>query len=306
MRFVAFLIDIIVLYIFAFIIQFFFSPVSLKWIILFEFLAFPIFNLVLLIKYGATIGKWVMKIKVVNVSFRSPHLFQLLIRETLGKVVSSLFVFAGYIWIIFDDKRQAWHDKIAKTYVVYKKPISHEEYVKSQKMRKSFTPILLIIFGFLEPISISFVLFFLLWYFVLLYRSLYELRYVFLVLILGSALAQIVYGIVMIILQNKRETLSKIHKTIGFILLIFGLITLISIPCMILSTQAVMSNLKSQVLFEPYNSLQDIYTGKFTIQYPLSWKSEPSTFGNWGSYSNVTVKGKEGEISVKAFCFKEA
>jgi len=33
-------------------------------------------------------------------------------------VLPGLFFF-GFLWILGDDKRQAWHDKVARTYVVY-------------------------------------------------------------------------------------------------------------------------------------------------------------------------------------------
>jgi uncharacterized RDD family membrane protein YckC len=28
------------------------------------------------------------------------------------------FFFIGWVWALFDDNRQGWHDKIAETYVV--------------------------------------------------------------------------------------------------------------------------------------------------------------------------------------------
>jgi hypothetical protein len=37
----------------------------------------------------------------------------------VGYLVSAIVVSLGFIWILFDSKRQGWHDKIAKTYVVY-------------------------------------------------------------------------------------------------------------------------------------------------------------------------------------------
>ena len=37
----------------------------------------------------------------------------------LGYIVSALFFFLGFIWILFSSKRQGWHDKIARTCVVY-------------------------------------------------------------------------------------------------------------------------------------------------------------------------------------------
>jgi uncharacterized RDD family membrane protein YckC len=36
----------------------------------------------------------------------------------VGYLVSSLFLYLGFIWIAFDGKKQGWHDKIAGTIVV--------------------------------------------------------------------------------------------------------------------------------------------------------------------------------------------
>ena len=43
---------------------------------------------------------------------------RVLIRETVGKLVSAIVLFIGFIWILFDDNRQGWHDKIGGTFVV--------------------------------------------------------------------------------------------------------------------------------------------------------------------------------------------
>jgi uncharacterized RDD family membrane protein YckC len=36
----------------------------------------------------------------------------------LGSIVSGIAIGIGFIWIGFDEKKQGWHDKIAKTFVV--------------------------------------------------------------------------------------------------------------------------------------------------------------------------------------------
>ena len=41
-----------------------------------------------------------------------------LVREIIGKLVSGIVILLGYVWILFDGKRQGWHDKIAGTVVV--------------------------------------------------------------------------------------------------------------------------------------------------------------------------------------------
>lgn len=42
-----------------------------------------------------------------------------ILRETVGKILSGMFFSLGYIWAAFDNRKQAWHDKIAGTCVIY-------------------------------------------------------------------------------------------------------------------------------------------------------------------------------------------
>jgi len=83
-------------------------------------------NLVFLLGYfilptiiwGKTPGKWVAGIVVVDSDGRTPGPAAIP-REMIGKLVSFLAAGIGIIWLVFDPKRQGWHDKIAGTYVVY-------------------------------------------------------------------------------------------------------------------------------------------------------------------------------------------
>jgi len=78
------------------------------------------YNIGLLIYSGATIGKMAMGIKVVSAKGEALTPTQIVLRETVGKLVSTYALLLGYIWILFDNKRQGWHDKIAGTLVVKK------------------------------------------------------------------------------------------------------------------------------------------------------------------------------------------
>lgn len=71
---------------------------------------------------GATLGKQLMKMEVVSKDGKALTLKQVLLREVLGKLISGLVFYLGYVWALFDKDRQTWHDKIAKTYVVTKLP----------------------------------------------------------------------------------------------------------------------------------------------------------------------------------------
>ena len=83
-------------------------------------------NLVFLLGYfiiptiiwGRTPGKWVAGIVVVDSRGRTPGP-SAIPREMIGKLVSFLAAGIGIIWLVFDPKRQGWHDNLAGTYVVY-------------------------------------------------------------------------------------------------------------------------------------------------------------------------------------------
>lgn len=41
------------------------------------------------------------------------------LRRSVGYILAALPAFLGYLWILIDDRRQGWHDKLADTVVVY-------------------------------------------------------------------------------------------------------------------------------------------------------------------------------------------
>ena len=67
---------------------------------------------------GQTLGKMAVGIKVVNAEGSVPGLGIAALREILGKIVSSIVIYLGFLWIAWDVQKQGWHDKIASTYVV--------------------------------------------------------------------------------------------------------------------------------------------------------------------------------------------
>ncbi len=67
---------------------------------------------------GQTLGKMAVGIKVVNAAGSVPGLGHAALREIPGKIVSSLAICLGFLWVIWDKQKQGWHDKIASTYVV--------------------------------------------------------------------------------------------------------------------------------------------------------------------------------------------
>jgi uncharacterized RDD family membrane protein YckC len=67
---------------------------------------------------GRTIGKWFMGLKVVRSDGRPPTIGRSFIRF-IGYGLSAVAFWLGYLWVVIDDDRQAWHDHMAKTWVVY-------------------------------------------------------------------------------------------------------------------------------------------------------------------------------------------
>ncbi len=65
----------------------------------------------------ATIGKQILKIKVTNIyGYRIS--FEKASSRLLGKIISSVFLFIGFFAVFFDNKKQAWHDKMTNTIVI--------------------------------------------------------------------------------------------------------------------------------------------------------------------------------------------
>ncbi len=68
---------------------------------------------------GQTVGKMAMGIKVVNMGGKGhPDYMHAFLREVVGKFISGLLFALGYLWMLWDGKKQTWHDKIAGTVVV--------------------------------------------------------------------------------------------------------------------------------------------------------------------------------------------
>jgi len=68
-------------------------------------------------KYQATFGKMVLGIKVTGTN-GLPIAFPVALLRNLSKYISMFILYIGYIMIIFDDRKQGLHDKIADTLVV--------------------------------------------------------------------------------------------------------------------------------------------------------------------------------------------
>jgi uncharacterized RDD family membrane protein YckC len=68
--------------------------------------------------YGATVGKRVVGIRVVKENGKKLTYSDAAVRE-LSKYLSAFPFLLGYLWMLWDNRKQTWHDKIAGTLVVH-------------------------------------------------------------------------------------------------------------------------------------------------------------------------------------------
>jgi len=81
----------------------------------------PILYIVLFWKFfSATPGKMILKMKIISADNEKGLSWKDVLLRILGYFVSGIVIAIGFIWIGFDKKKQGWHDKIAKTFVVKK------------------------------------------------------------------------------------------------------------------------------------------------------------------------------------------
>jgi len=137
-RFLAWLIDFFILFFLSFIIGFIFprftyligwsgaysiigwwGGVSFDLIAYFLVLVTDLLYLTLFwsSKFQGTPGKILLGLKIVDANGNKISYSTALIRY-ISTIISSLLLGIGYLLIIFDDRKQALHDKLASTYVI--------------------------------------------------------------------------------------------------------------------------------------------------------------------------------------------
>ena len=67
---------------------------------------------------GQTPGMKVLRVRVVRERDGGPVTMGQAYLRLLGFWISSAVFYLGFIWILFDGRRQGWHDKIAGTVVI--------------------------------------------------------------------------------------------------------------------------------------------------------------------------------------------
>ena len=69
---------------------------------------------------GATPGKIAISAVVVDAQTHAPVDFWQALTRYVGYFVSTVPLFAGLGWVAFDARKQGWHDKMARTVVIYR------------------------------------------------------------------------------------------------------------------------------------------------------------------------------------------
>jgi uncharacterized RDD family membrane protein YckC len=67
---------------------------------------------------GQTPGKMLLGVRVVSMKGHRVSPLRGILRF-IGYFLSAIPLGLGFLWILLDDTRQSWHDKIAGTYVIY-------------------------------------------------------------------------------------------------------------------------------------------------------------------------------------------
>jgi len=67
---------------------------------------------------GATPGKMVVGAVIVDAETGDLPTVKQSLGRYLGYILSSIPLGLGFLWIIFDDRKQGWHDKLAGTVVI--------------------------------------------------------------------------------------------------------------------------------------------------------------------------------------------
>lgn len=67
---------------------------------------------------GQTIGKRALGIRVVSFDTGGPIGYGRGFIRWIGRYVSAVVIYIGYLWMLWDKERQCWHDKFASDVVV--------------------------------------------------------------------------------------------------------------------------------------------------------------------------------------------
>ena len=77
-----------------------------------------IYQAFFVMQYGATIGKIMTKIRIVEIRTLSNPNVIVSLNRAIFRVISEMLFYLGFLWGMMNPNRQTWHDLTAKTLVV--------------------------------------------------------------------------------------------------------------------------------------------------------------------------------------------
>lgn len=69
-------------------------------------------------QYGASLGKIIMKIRVIELATLSNPRFFSAFNRSVFRVVSELLFYLGFVWAMLDPYHRSWHDRTGRTLVI--------------------------------------------------------------------------------------------------------------------------------------------------------------------------------------------
>jgi uncharacterized RDD family membrane protein YckC len=86
----------------------------------------PIYCVFFWMTTGQTIGQRVMGLRVLRLNGRRMGFWLSLIRW-IGYQICIITLGIGFLWVLIDNRRMGWHDKLARTCVIYAWPAQQNE-----------------------------------------------------------------------------------------------------------------------------------------------------------------------------------
>jgi uncharacterized RDD family membrane protein YckC len=107
--------------------------VNLIWSVT-AFVTGPLYFIFFFSTTGQTIGMYIMGLRVVSTSGKHMTLWSSIVRW-FGLFLAAIPLGLGFVWVIIDDRRQGWHDKLARTCVVYAWDAEEDNFIISRFKR---------------------------------------------------------------------------------------------------------------------------------------------------------------------------
>ena len=90
------------------------------------FISLSYFVLIWTFTAGQSVGKALVGVRIVPMDGSRITVWRAIVRY-FAFLFSALVLFLGLLWVLISDSRQGWHDKIARTCVIYDWPAREDE-----------------------------------------------------------------------------------------------------------------------------------------------------------------------------------